>query len=255
MAPLLEPTAIAADSSNDNGNMGSDAFETSIDYPNGGSRNSPFRNLALRCVQYKCAVDALPSFLQTILTSGKQVSAGFLALNLLFVLFWLPFWLLSFFLTEWGVYVLGVVSVFFLGRCIIRFIAFPGASQKMTSDVEREFTKYSIRMLESGVQSFAEVAAVLARDPGTNGRGGSGLQSYEVPALWKRATTFRNRVLGVYLEVLLYLYQQPCESSSATEAEFTRYGNNMLRGDLGSLNRLTVSQCFAGVALSRTSFL
>lgn len=232
--PLLSSDLELRDSSG----MGSDAFETSLDHS--VARNSPLKAAIFKRLQYKCVVDILPGPFQAILISGKYFSIAFVVLNICILLLWLPFWLVSFLMSEWGVYALGIVSVFFLGRCIIRFIAFPGASPKMTGDIEREFTKYSVRMLEAGVQSFVDVASVLARSEAAAQK--NGLQAYELPALWSRATKFRNRVLAVYLEVLQYIYQQPCESSSASSEAFTRYGNNKLRGDIGNLNRVTVSR-------------
>ena len=78
---------------------------------------------------------------------GKWSSPPFLGVYVTFVALWLPFWLLSFVITEWGIYLLAVFTVFFIGRSIILLIAFPGASQKVTATIETEFAKYSVRII------------------------------------------------------------------------------------------------------------
>ena len=72
--------------------------------------------------------DALPGPMQMVVNGGKMSVLVFLGGYLIFVALSLPFWLLSFLVTEWGVYALGGGCVFLLGRGIIRMIAFPGSS-------------------------------------------------------------------------------------------------------------------------------
>jgi hypothetical protein len=190
------------------------------------------------CLQHKTAADVLPSIFHSIVTHGKVAAVSLITGYFIFLALWLPFWLLSFVTSEWGIYVLSVLSIFYLGRCIIRLLAFPGASQKVTHDMEHEFAKYSVRVLESAVGSLVEVCTFLT-NPVDTSRGG--LATYELPTLWRRAKMYRNRVLSVYLEVLLYLYQQPAESTTShSPSPFTKHGNNRLMGDIGNLSGLTV---------------
>ena len=120
-------------------------------------------------------------------------------------------------------------------------IAFPGASRKVTSDIEGEFAKYTIRMIESASTSIIDLASVLSVEDVHSG------SSQQLPALWKRVQSFRDRVLGVLLEVLLYM-QNNSTNSLALSAEPTttngidlsKFGNNPLAGDVGCFTALPV---------------
>jgi len=245
----------------------------------GGATRGFASAVAARLLGTRTAADRLPPILHAVATGGWVTALAFLGLYVALLLLWLPFWLLSFVATEVGVYALAVMSVFFVGRSVIRLIAFPGASQKVTSEIEAEFAKYSARIVLSSCDALAEVAAILASAfpvPANGGGGAAGESSqsqtqtsqnfpqqqqqrrrssdlYDLPVYWRRAKTYRDRVLGVYLEVLLHLYDQPplptrggggglgaaSGSGSSSGAEFTRYGNNRLSGDIGNLHGLT----------------
>jgi hypothetical protein len=66
------------------------------------------------------AADRLPAMFQFILTRGKLALPAFLGGYMLLVFLWLPFWGLSFLVSEYGVYMLCVGTIFFVGRIIIR---------------------------------------------------------------------------------------------------------------------------------------
>ena len=259
------------------------------------------QGLALRILTMKCAADVLPSTsLTLILTHGKWTALAYVVANVAFLLIWFPFWGLSFVLTEWGLYLLAIGIIFGVGRTIIRFIAFPGASRKMTLDIEKEFARYAIRMLLGALDAIREVAVALLQATGhsnhhttrtaaaatttttttptttmTRTSVASTLSATTakqmLPGLWRRAETHRNRVLAVFTEVLLVLYQQPnaesiqpASSSSSTttttslsgsgntgttntggsgpinpkqqqQEDLTKYGNNRLVGDIGTV--------------------
>jgi len=240
-----------------------------------------------RCVGIPCAADQLPAWLFAIVTHGKFTALVVLGVYLVFLIaFWLPFWLLSFVMGEWGIYALWMATVVLVGRSIIRMIAFPGASQKVIAEMEREFARYSIRMISSSCTSFMDVAGAMvslchAAGSAGGGRGGLGPSPggglllagmgvgaagprraapasvlYDVPIQWRRAKTYRDRVIGVYLEVLQYMYQEePLNASAAvaaaaaatttiitpspTDPDLTRFGNNRMSGDIGNLSGLT----------------
>lgn len=244
VAPLLRSGVVSSEQDTDEGGLVS-GFEMM-----GGSANTDIRMTGpptlqrrlYQVAQMRTAADLLPSLFYVVVSNGKMAFPIFAAVYLIFVSLWFPFWLLSFLTTEWGVYALAVGTVFFAGRCIIRLIAFPGASQKVTGEIEAEFARYSVRMVTSAADSFAEVAAALTSNDKTAGSSGS---SYQLPGLWKRAKSFRDRVLGVYLEVLLYIFQQPSESSvNHASSDLTKYGSNRLSGDIGNLSGLTVRSLF-----------
>jgi hypothetical protein len=208
-----------------------------------------------RILSIQCVADRLPWIYYVIVTNGKIAAVGLVALNLMIVSLWIPFWLLAKCITEWGVYFLVTSGIVLAGRGIIRLIAFPGASQKMVADIEEEFAKYSVRMIVSASSSIIDLATVFIPEPGSEPKLNS-RALYHVPTLWQRCKMYRDRVLGVYLEVLTYMYQQDSLSSLVLSTEmstsdstdfassygpgFTRYGNNRLSGDIGSANFLTV---------------
>lgn len=90
---------------------------------NPGIRRGVFWALGVRTM-----ADALPGALQMVVNSGKMSAVVFLGGYLLLIALWLPFWLLSYFVTESGVYAMVIGAVFLVGRGIIRMIAFPGSS-------------------------------------------------------------------------------------------------------------------------------
>ena len=219
-----------------------------------------------RLLSIRYLSDDTPLIFYTILTNGKYAALGLLILYLIIILFWFPFWLLSFAIYEWGVYLCLIGTIFLIGRMIIRLIAFPGASQKIITDIEQEFNKYSVRMIHTACSNIIELASVF--EP----RDQSGEQTLDsrtmaiVPTVWRRVQSFRCRVLAVYIDVLQYMYKhQPQQvsadeddlitslelSSNPIDASFSngsttlpdgiygpklsRYGNNILAGDVGNV--------------------
>jgi hypothetical protein len=202
--------------------------------------------------------DRLPHVFSAIVTNGKITAAAVVALYLLLMGLWLPFWLLSFALTEWGVYGAAVAFAFLVGRAIIRLIAFPGASRKVTTDIEAEFAKYSVRMIVTATSSLVDLATVLD-PPGEEQHNLDNRTLYQLPGVWNRVKSFRDRVLGVYFDVLSYMHQDESMSSLSLSISsshehsdgdqkrnnphctgLTRYGNNHFSGDIGSCSTLTV---------------
>jgi len=222
--------------------MGSDTLEIAgVGDPRLTISSPLVRRIVFRMLHCKTAADSLPSIFSAVVTNGKISSMVFVAAYLIFVSLWFPFWLLSFAISEWGVYILAIGTVFFVGRTVIRMIAFPGASQKVTAQIEREFARYSVRMIVSALNSLIEVATILVKNSGSESQQGMSNYTYELPGLWRRSKTYRDRVLGMYLDVLLVLYGQPSSSAGSTSPDITKYGNNHLSGDIGNLSGLTVS--------------
>ena len=211
------------------------------------------RSIAYYLVSRPSMADRIPTVLQTLIVkNGKISSLAFSVIYLIFISVWFPFYLLTFLVGEWGVYFLSTATVFYVGRAIIRLIAFPGASQRVTAEIEREFAKYSVRMLEHSVNCIAELTVALKqqqmRNSGATGYG----RTENIPGIWKRARMYRNRVLAVYKDVLAHLYRMPPDTSSVhavASPDVTPYGNNRLVGDIGSLSGLTPEARTQGLEL------
>lgn len=239
------------------------------EYPNNSSMtvNSPTRfaaaaaerqhgGLIYRLVSIRCVSDTVPSMLYTVLTNGKIAVAALFGVYLIMFSLWLPFWLLSFVVTEWGVYAAAVGSIFMIGRNIIRLIAFPGASRNVVSAIEGEFAKYSVRMIAAACNSLIEFATIFEPREQIGEQHLDNRTMYQLPGMWRRVMSFRDRVLGVYLDVLRYIYLQDnvlqlSLSTSSNHSQhdtpsskygpsLTRYGNNRFSGDVGNFASLTV---------------
>jgi hypothetical protein len=196
------------------------------------------RQVFTSCMRIRTAADALPKIFYDAATNGKTTAIVFVGVYVVIVVVWLPFWLLSFIVSEWGVYLLAVAAVFFVGRSVIRMIAFPGASRRVTGEMEAEFARYSVRMILSATHSLIELVSVVSPESGLS----DARRKPDIPGIWRYAKTYRDRVLGVYLEVLLHLYGQPPSPSDGADVGCNKYGNNRLNGDVGDLSGLTVRQ-------------
>mmetsp|Transcript_31650 Transcript_31650/g.46946 ORF Transcript_31650/g.46946 Transcript_31650/m.46946 type:complete len:965 (-) Transcript_31650:147-3041(-) len=246
---LTTTTGGGNNNNNNNNNAGDTTMTTTGSLPTW----IPFslRRSIYRVVSYPTLADKIPFFvLQAIVSNGKWAFPILLGVCAAFALLWLPFWLLSFLITEFGVYAILIGTVFFIGRVIIRLLAFPGSSFKVSGDIEAEFAKYSVRMLDAAVTCVMDLStSVLSLSSTANqGSGGGGMSStnYDVVTLWKRTKSYRDRVLGLYFDVLSYVYQDDASStpdggsaSHATMPHLTRHGNNRLNGDVGNLANVT----------------
>lgn len=203
---------------------------------------APLRFALIRLLQTRCVADVLPSVFHVLVNNGKITSLVFAAVYLLFVSIWFPFWLLALVVSEWGVYAILVSAIFFGGRSFIRMIAFPGSNSGIAKEIETEFSKYSVRMLLAASNAIIEVLSILV--PLNGSSEGSSISRGDVASQWNHALSYKDRVLGVYLESLLYLFRQPPSATHHKEADLTRFGNNRLTGDLGDLSGLTVGWTF-----------
>ena len=225
--------------------------QTSTMLSTGPMSNPSVRRGVFWLLQVRTAADALPTIFQAVATSGKLSIIGLIGFYIFFVALWLPFWVFSFVVSEWGIYTLAFLFTFMVGRAIIRLIAFPGSSARVSTEIESEFAKYSVRMLVSSCNSLIDVASAILQtsqsanqstNPGSGGIDGvnASFSYYEIPGLWKRAKSYRNRVLGVYLDVLLFLLRPEEEHGPNASSDTTRFGNNRLKGDIGNLSSITV---------------
>lgn len=191
-----------------------------------------------------------------VITSNPKVSIlSALGSWIVLDLFTLPFWTIStFFVRESLIYITILLAVAFLGRFIIRMIAFPGSSYRVYAEVEKEFTKYSINILDSAASNFCEFAAVILNKsyPNTMDRDNAlknhnlslpkkNFGKFDVITIYRRAQSFKNRVLGVYLNVLICLFEQNGDGDFSDENSYlNEYGNNRLVGDIGKLNTISM---------------
>jgi len=197
-----------------------------------------------RVLNIPCAADSLPTFFAAIVKNGKYAILALLFIYVIFVSICFPFWLLSFIITEWGVYVLFIGIIFLIGRIIIRLLVFPGSSSRVSGEIEREFSKYSIRMLTSSVNALLELTTAISKLESDT----SNPAFADVASAWKRVKQFRNRVLSVYYNTLVHIYDEqaihsvlpPNSSKQANEHNIDHFGNNCLIGDIGNLSGVTM---------------
>ena len=133
-----------------------------------------------------------------------------------------------------------------------RILAFPGASQRVSGEIEREFAKYSLRMMQAALSAVIDLAsAILALDGSSGGTNSNNAACYEIANSWKRVQSYRNRVMGLYYPVLAYIYEEPSvpsvnpvnnanSSNASSNSQLNAFGNNKLSGDIGNLSGITV---------------
>lgn len=110
--------------------------------------------------------------------------------------------------------------------------------QRVSSEIEKEFAKYSVKMIVNSANTLIDLAAAI----NAAGKGDeSSATFYEIATLWKRSKSYRDRVLGVYTDVLSYILNDGQQTSSGSAPDLTKFGNNRLTGDIGDLSGLTVS--------------
>lgn len=204
--------------------------------------------ITARILGIPCLADKLPAPVKMITSNGKLAAMGTLAFSTVLCGITFPFWALSKLISEIGVYCLLLGLIFIIGRGIIRMIAFPGASRKVAGDIEGEFAKYSIRMIEISCTGLYDLSSILCVEDVNQ----STLS--QLPQLWHRTQNHRDRILGVFLDVLSCLQQDDSliltesavepQSAGPFGPDYTRFGNNRLTGDLGNLSTLSV--CSSG---------
>jgi hypothetical protein len=128
----------------------------------------------------------------------------------------------------------------------LSLLAFPGASSRVSGEIEREFSKYSVRLLSSAISSVIELAsAIVALEPST-GTNVNLLAKYnDIASAWKRVQSYRNRVLGLFYSIFIYIFGEPDSPdvypiSSCNISQLNSFGNNKLCGDIGNLSGITV---------------
>jgi hypothetical protein len=135
-------------------------------------------------------------------------------------------------------------------------LAFPGASQRVSGEIEREFAKYSFRMIQAALSAVIDLAsAILALEGGSSGGSNTNNNNAacaEIANSWKRVQSYRNRVMGLYYPVLAYIYEEPpvpsvnpinnanSNNANNSNSQLNAFGNNKLSGDVGNLSGITV---------------
>eukprot|EP00804_Cyclotella_cryptica_P024408 CCRYP_015867-RA/>CCRYP_015867-RA protein AED:0.16 eAED:0.18 QI:0/0/0.2/1/0.5/0.2/5/343/1127 len=166
----------------------------------------------------KSLADALQHPVLSLLSqNGRYALPVFLALYLIVLLVvWLPLALLSKLITEMGVYTFLILSIFYIGRCILRLLAFPGTNVKVYGEIELEFAKYSCKLVAETLEGFARAICAAGTKNGGEGKKTAqllgdedvGWSVMDIPAMYKRVGLYRDRVLGVYWEVLHCLLKE-----------------------------------------------
>ena len=97
-------------------------------------------------------------------------------------------------------------------------------------------------MIVNSANTLVDLA--LAINLASRGESSTGLH-VDIAQLWNRSKSYRDRVLGVYAEVLNFLLNDGQQSSNPLFPELTKYFNNRLSGDIGDLSGLTVRALMA----------
>jgi len=245
----LHPEEESSDNNNNNSNS-TEAAEAAVDENNNQSssniigcikkvatmicNNPPLINRLLR---QTVLADKLSEYqlLHIISLNGKYAALVVLAAYIIILtVFWIPCWLLSRVVSELGVYVLFLTCLVYGGRCLLRLLAFPGTNVRVYGEIELEFARYSCKMLDGSCDAMDDfVKCLLSCTSSSNdGAGGStnksarvlgndehgGWSSLDIPATYKRLKVYRDRVLGVYWQVLHCLLEENGQGLATTSS-------------------------------------
>ncbi|KAL9187363.1 hypothetical protein ACHAXT_001466 [Thalassiosira profunda] len=180
------------------------------------ANNRSLSPLVDRLLHQRVAANRLAQYplLEALSQNGRYAAVGFLGAYLVVtIVIWIPLWLLAQLITEGGVYLLILTSIVYGGRCLLRLLAFPGTNVRVYGEIETEFAKYSCRMLEGAAGAVEDFAKSICA-AGSKSKAGrilgddSGWEITDVPATHKRLMVYKDRVLGVYWEVLHCLLEE-----------------------------------------------
>ena len=158
--------------------------------------------------------------LNIISLNGKYTALAVLAAYIiLLTVVWIPCWLLSRVISELGVYLLFLTYLVYGGRCLLRLLAFPGTNVRVYGEIELEFARYSCKMLDGAVDAMDDFVKCLLSCGGSGGTTNKsarvlgndefgGWSSLDIPDTYKRLKVYRDRVLGVYWQVLHCLLEE-----------------------------------------------
>ena len=159
------------------------------------------------------AADRLPPLLRTFLSSPR-LSFGCVLLfcSLLDLVIIFPGYVVSLLLTEVGLYLSIITAAWCLGRWIIRIITFPGSTYRLYNDIEVEFAKYSIRILDHCLDTTLDLTHTLFQLKGKDVITKSDLHGASM--LIRKTFIYRNCVFAVFASVLNNVYNYEAESST-----------------------------------------
>jgi hypothetical protein len=116
----------------------------------------------------------------------------------------------------------------------------------VSGEIEREFAKYSVRLLNSATNSVLELtSAILQLETSAGATVNLPAKYNEIASAWKRVQSYRNRVLGLFYSIFIYIYEEADSpdvypASSNNFSQLNSFGNNKLSGDIGNLSGITV---------------
>lgn len=139
-----------------------------------------------------------------------------------------------------------------LGRMILQYLVFPGASQRLCVDIATDFATYSVRLLNN----VADAALALVKEIRTNQQNKK--KNHNIISHMDRVLRYRTRVLVVYRDVLNCLLNNINNDDALTDLIFeeeeeldddddevtlrttehgqtTSYGTNRFHGDIEPL--------------------
>lgn len=217
------------DLTDNNGEEEGDTTKIDIDSSNGSicnplltMANTLLTPILNKCLNRKVFADKLAQhpLLFALSTNGRYVFMGLLAVYTVFLLaIWIPLWIFARIISEKGVYLFLLVSLIYGGRCLLRLLAFPGTNFKVYGEVELEFAKYSCKMLDGGCGALEDFGKSIRAGASTNATRAKssavlgddeneGWSVADVPATYKRMVVYRDRVFGVYWQVLHCLLEE-----------------------------------------------
>ena len=108
----------------------------------------------------------LPKLLYIILHNPRGSILGLLVVYIITLLCWIPGYAFTYMIPEIGVYISIIICILSIGKFIVISLTFPGGAsscQRIIQEIEKEFMKYTLKVLENSTNIIKEDGIILLR--------------------------------------------------------------------------------------------
>lgn len=170
------------------------------------SSSSRVSSLLNRLVTIRSLSDVLPAhytMIHLLLFNPHKVFPILLLLYLLLLVLWTPCYIAAYTLhiTPLGVIGLLLISVFNIGRYILRLLVFPGTNVGVYREMENEFSNYCCTMLDSVAETIDNLIQSIDHDQEYSSTSSSTEEQVQA-TYYMHAINYSTKILGVYNDVL-----------------------------------------------------
>ena len=134
-----------------------------------------------------CLASKLWKPFQVIVINPIYSAVILLALYVIFVIAYTPFWLISFLVSSWGsLFLFGYMLVWGL-RAFARTISFPGSSKSLQRDFSLDYIRRTVQQIDMFANLSSNFAILLANSGKARNKLNHSSTKYEDPIMYKAA--------------------------------------------------------------------